>query len=310
MNKKIGFFGFILLLFCGCTNMEIKKEEKPKTVVMPSGWDDSVIEKINSEQSVKKTVAVLEFEGGEKISADNNLKMADILITSLSKNKQYELVERNRLDKIMEEQKLVLSGLVDEKSAIEVGKLSGAEYVVVGNITSATNKVTDKFAYKLINLEVGVDVRVVNATDGKIILSESATGSYQSKLVATADGVVVSGEVDYSAGFAIASKDAIEKIGNKIAKLSPLIGFVVAIEPKRVTIDLGTEQGVIIGDKFVIFRVTDEIFHPVTKKHIGWKKELIAEIKIEKSEKNMSTGIVVIQQPEMAIKVGDYIISK
>ncbi len=308
--QKFIYFAFIVLILCGCSNTNTQKESNSTIVSMPSGWDDSVIEKIKSGQSTKKTIAVLDFEGNEKISMKNNLKMADILITSLSKSKRFELVERNRIDKIIEEQKLALSGLIDEKSAIEVGKLSGAEYVVIGNITSATKKEIDKFGYILVKLEVGVDVRVVNGTTGKILLSESATGNYESKVVRTADGVIVSGELDYSAGFALASKDAIEKIGYKIGNLSPQIGFVVSVEENNISIDIGEEQGIIIGNKLVIFRVGDEIIHPATKQHVGWKKELLAEIQIEKSEKNMSTGKVTIRLPKSEIKAGDYVISK
>jgi len=308
--------GIIALLISGCaSSTSMKSETGSSTVIggpisMPSGWDDSIIDRIKAGQSTKKVLAVLDFEGNDKLKGKVDLKMADMLTTSLVKTARFEIVERNKIDKVFKEQNFGMSGMVDESTAAEVGKLLGAEYVVFGSITSATRKDIDKFGYILVRIEVGIDVRAVNTTSGKILLSESAIGLSESKLVTTAAGVIVSGAIDYNSAYADASRDAITIIGHKIADLSPLIGFVLTVDPNQVLIDVGEEQGVKNGDIFVAFTVGNEIIHPATGKHIGWRKEIIQELKVVSTEKTMANTVDIHSQPIHKLNPGDFVISR
>ncbi|MCF6169752.1 MAG: CsgG/HfaB family protein [Bacteroidales bacterium] len=47
----------------------------------------------------------------------------------------YEVIERDQLEKIMKEQKLSLSGALDESSAAEVGRILGLDVIVLGNVS-------------------------------------------------------------------------------------------------------------------------------------------------------------------------------
>ncbi len=51
----------------------------------------------------------------------------------------YEVIEREQLEKIMKEQRLALSGAIDENSAAEVGKLLGLDVLVIGNANYTHN---------------------------------------------------------------------------------------------------------------------------------------------------------------------------
>jgi len=317
-KKSIVVFNFVIiaLFFSGCaptTSSTLETVPSAKvggTISMPSGWDDSIIDKIKAGKSTKKILAVLDFEGNEKLKGKVDLKMSDMLTTSLVKTARFEIVERNKIDKVFKEQNFGMSGMVDENTAAEVGKLLGAEYVVFGSITSATRKDIDKFGYILVRIEVGIDVRAVNTTTGKILLSESAIGVSESKLVTTAEGVIVSGAIDYNSAYADASREAITIVGSKIADLSPLIGFVLTVDPNQVLIDVGEEQGVQNGDSFVAFTVGDEILHPATGKHIGWKKEILQELKVVSTEKTMASVVKIRSQSAKQLNPGDLVISR
>jgi curli biogenesis system outer membrane secretion channel CsgG len=50
------------------------------------------------------------------------------------------LIERERLDKVVAEQKLDSSGMVDDKTAVSMGKILGVRYMLTGKVT--------RFAYK------------------------------------------------------------------------------------------------------------------------------------------------------------------
>jgi len=55
----------------------------------------------------------------------------------------YQLVERSKLDKILQEQKLGASGVIDDSQAAEIGKILGLDAIIVGSV-SFTHKDEDK----------------------------------------------------------------------------------------------------------------------------------------------------------------------
>ena len=52
----------------------------------------------------------------------------------------YDVIEREQLEKIMKEQRLSLSGALDEASAAEVGKLLGLDVMILGNVSYTDNE--------------------------------------------------------------------------------------------------------------------------------------------------------------------------
>jgi len=86
------------------------------------------------------TVAVLDFtglmmgQGGN--SAPLGKAVSSMLITELLGRPGIRVIERYRLQDLLTEQKLALSGRVDESTAVEIGKILGAQYVIHGQVTS------------------------------------------------------------------------------------------------------------------------------------------------------------------------------
>ncbi|MFC1574533.1 CsgG/HfaB family protein [Gemmatimonadota bacterium] len=86
------------------------------------------------------TVAVLDFtglmigQGGN--SAPLGKAVAAMLITELSGREGMQVIERYRLQDLLTEQRLALSGRVDEDTAIEVGQMLGAQFIIHGQVTS------------------------------------------------------------------------------------------------------------------------------------------------------------------------------
>ena len=277
---------------------------------MPSGWDDSIIDKINEGKGLKKRIAVLDFEGNEKLEGKVELKLSDMLITSLVQSGKFDLIERTKINNLINEQKLGMSGMIDESTAAEMGKILGAEYVVFGTVTSATQQNYDKFGYELVVIEVVIDVRAVETTTGKILLAESSSGKSESKIIKSSQGTVVSGAIDYNSAYAISARQSIDNIGMKIAALYPLLGYVVKSDENSVTLDIGENRGAKLNDVFIVFRIGEEIMHPVTGKHIGWNKKVLASIIIETTEMELSIGTYLkLKSPEKYAKPGDLVIS-
>ena len=76
------------------------------------------------------TVAVLDFTGLMLGSAGNSAPLgkavSSMLITELIANPGLQVIERYQLQDLLMEQRLALSGRVDESTAVEIGKMLGA----------------------------------------------------------------------------------------------------------------------------------------------------------------------------------------
>jgi TolB-like protein len=88
-------------------------------------------------QSNAPVVAVLAFENGAfgpgaKDYDGIGKGIMDIVITDMASSNKVRVVDRERIQKILEEQNLTKSGAVDPNTAVRVGKLMGACYSVYG----------------------------------------------------------------------------------------------------------------------------------------------------------------------------------
>ena len=115
--------------------------------------------------SGRPTVAVLYFDYAGKDDDLAVLKkgLAHMMISDLSSNERIQLVERARLESVLAELKLSGSRKVDSKTAARIGKLLGAEYLVLGSYFSLLGSLR-------------IDARLVAVQTGQIILSTGASG--------------------------------------------------------------------------------------------------------------------------------------
>ena len=88
------------------------------------------------------------------------------------------VVERDQLDKIIAEQNLGMTGLIDESTVVEAGKLLGANYVVISKITEKINIPMGMSSY---GVYLEVSSRLVNAETGETIRGLSVSGEYYGK---------------------------------------------------------------------------------------------------------------------------------
>ena len=63
----------------------------------------------------------------------------DVFVTELVKSGKFRVVEREQLEALMQEKGLTLSGDVDPKTAMRVGKLLGVNYLLTGAVTEYGN---------------------------------------------------------------------------------------------------------------------------------------------------------------------------
>ncbi len=89
----------------------------------------------------ENTVAVLYFENLSASSDYDPLQkgLAQMLITDLAKAKKLKVVERLKLQKLLEELQFGTTGLVDQATAPRVGKLLGARKLIKGGFTDLSD---------------------------------------------------------------------------------------------------------------------------------------------------------------------------
>jgi formylglycine-generating enzyme required for sulfatase activity len=137
------------MLFFERKNIKMMKSEKKRNplgrtccraviclicILIPLGGD---IQSVHAETDDKKmSVAVVEFDVmGDLGIKDAGAIIAEWMISSIGKTGKFDLKERVLLKKVLEEQELVLSGIVvDNKVVNKIGKLYGVQGVITGGV--------------------------------------------------------------------------------------------------------------------------------------------------------------------------------
>jgi TolB-like protein len=101
----------------------------------------------------EKKIAIIDFQ---EIRVSNGIGKAvsEILMTKIVEFGNYDVVERALINKIMEEQQLQQTGIVDENTAIEIGKLIGASYIVIGSVVKTGELYTVNA--RIVSTETGI----------------------------------------------------------------------------------------------------------------------------------------------------------
>jgi TolB-like protein len=118
--------------------------------------------------AAQPTLGVLDFDNNSLADRQRleplRQGLAQMFSSELSQLQALRLVERASLHRVMEEMKLAQAGMIDDKTAQQVGKLVGAQYLLLGG-----------FVY-LSKDKLRVDARVVEVETGRALKAGEATG--------------------------------------------------------------------------------------------------------------------------------------
>jgi TolB-like protein len=229
------------------------KEQRSEVSKLPVGaltYDPSKVTQVGSRLSV----AVLPF-GGNDEAKDLTDSVTEKLIIQLVNLRRFRVIERSALDKIMEEQKLGLTGFVDEETAIKVGKLAGADVIILGNI----------------NMQVGfvkVSARGIDTeTSVLIVAKEADSGNTNIETI----------------------ENLVEQVAIDIYNDLPLVeGIVMEVEEDQIILSIGSNVGVRKGTKCVAYKEGKKYYHPVTKEVLGKNVTPLGELIVVQVQEKMS----------------------
>ena len=222
----------------------------------------------------KKTkIAVLDFElrGDTFKTKDMGGIVAEWFTTALVQDGRFQVVERAMLKKLVEEQKLGMSGLIDESSSAHLGKILGVKTIISGSVLQFQDTIE-------------INARIINVSTGSIVAAENLRSKTSENL-----------------------KEAIGRLTAKIVKNFPLTGYLVKRRDNTVLIDLGATSGLQIGMEFIVFKEGDVIKHPKTGEVLEVEQIRTGLIKITEFTTNTATAEILEVEPKHEIKYGQLV---
>jgi hypothetical protein len=115
---------------------------------------DAVIEKSYTNLSGRinpgTRIAILPLRADDKNNGDYAFDQMDVMFNSAY---VYDMITRTEIAAIMREQNFQYSGLVDDNTAAQFGKLLGAQAIIVGDISGVDY--TRRLVFRCLDVETG-----------------------------------------------------------------------------------------------------------------------------------------------------------
>ena len=159
-------------------------------------------------------LGILPVFKASSVSANMTLDDTEIatsaIYAGLSNCPDFELLSRTDVDKVVQEHELTATGLVDDSTAPAFGKMLGAEYLLITDITGLSN--TKKGSKNNYVVTARMAARIVEVETGRMVLA--ATSSATSNVKVTGNLVRV-GTNSFNSELA---DDALEKAAKALVK--------------------------------------------------------------------------------------------
>ena len=264
----------------------------------------SLVDSLPTYHGTRKIFAVLEFQNATSYGGDQLRQVAsDMLITAMKRSGCFLLVERERLDRVLEGQALGQTGAPDPNTRAKVGQALGAQYIILGTVTefdfkekdgsgadavleSTAATSPDEICSKKMDTWAVIDVRAVEVKSGRILWSERAEGGDTGLTVYCRFGTdQVGGGVLYDE--TVATKTLRRAIDRCVYDVSlameerPWEGRIAKIDSGKIFVVGGRDVGVPVNSEVEIFKVEAGPADPIS-----------GEI-LEIAEQVMGKGIIV-----------------
>jgi len=108
-----------------------------------------------AKQLTNKKIAVLPFQYYDGRESPGSTIVSEHLTTAIVQERALQVVERTLIDKIMGEMKLGKSGIIDQQTTKELGKVLGVDAIVTGTLIEDINSSKIEINARLIKVETG-----------------------------------------------------------------------------------------------------------------------------------------------------------
>lgn len=246
-------------------------------------------EKVTSKHTgPKRRVGVVEFENKSAYGQGRlGGAASDILVTELVKSGKFIVVERDRMAKILEEQKLQGGGLIDSATAVKIGQIMGLEAIVVGSVSQFGVK-KEGSDYLITQskrqvAEVAVDLRLIDVQSGQVILADSGKGAAKTTK-ASFLGMGTKGGYDETLEGEALRAALVQFVENAASQLNRKAWSCMIADAygEELYLNAGQDSGVKPGLKLDCYRQGAEIRDPRSNLVIGHREEYIGRAEVER----------------------------
>jgi curli biogenesis system outer membrane secretion channel CsgG len=273
----------------------------------------------NSNAQAKKRVAILGFNESAVRTQNYQIgqRVTNQLISQLAGSGNYEIVDREYLQRIVQEQNQSYGSRFDPAGAAKLGKLANANLLIIGQVDDFAAGITTENKQSFLGAKTSkngdvtlrVTVRVIQV-DTAAILEAPTAQSEQKGVLAQSTSYGQSGLIGMaaSAHAAPANTSSIDKlIDQAVNDVSTQLAAKIAatalampativapkfvgIEEGLVIVNKGQNAGLRIGDKFEVSRLIDTgMKDPDTGQSVVHKKKLCL-FTISEVEDSISSG--------------------
>ncbi len=143
-----------------------------------SGCGQRVLVQPRADMSAYNRIAILPFETDSFLSTIGHQLADEILVNLLEQAPGLDLVERTRVDSLIQEQNLVRSGHLSTNSAIAAGRLLGVRGIVAGSVTVSIGDIRPS-ALNTQRVATGVaTIRFIDTETGKVLWAKRKNSEY------------------------------------------------------------------------------------------------------------------------------------
>jgi len=257
-------------------------------------------------------VGIMAFDSKTpSVSQQQAAIISDVLTGQLASSKTIAVYERQQLEQIAAEQRLGMSGLVDINTAVEIGKIIGLQYVLLGSVTELEQG-AGGFAVGFIGsatheAKATIDARVINVTTGEIEVAISASGESKSEGTVFSYGGITGAQATFGDIEARAISDAVIKLAHRIRdSLGGESSHILTVEQSKCTINIGSTMGAKVGTTYLVY-AEGRMIMDMDGTPLGRDKLPLAALKVTNVSGNFSECVVAAPSKSSVLARGDKI---
>ncbi|MBW1856356.1 MAG: hypothetical protein JRJ00_17130, partial [Deltaproteobacteria bacterium] len=216
-----------------------------------------ITRKIPRVRQLDSRLKVASFPFTEKKKTRETLRnyVYTFLTRSFVEQKRFNVLGRDKLNKTLEKQQIEKEAIFDQQEAIRLGHLMGSETVLIGEITASKESI--EIFSQLIDIKTS------------ITLAEK--------------------DVYWEGGLNAGFRETLDSLALKFKQHLPLCeGTVIEERERRTTIDLGRNQSICQGMRFLAFHENDPIYDTITGMDLGSDTEILGLLSVKEIDQTFS----------------------